>query len=88
MVHFIARGRPKLHIDMLKDYKPQTLKNEPNPWDDVMKRALHEDAESHVIKVVRSMLKGEQEWGPREDNLYIKIAQLTVEGHEKYGWSW
>jgi len=72
---------------MLKNYKPQQLKSEPNPWLDILKIALLEDAEPHVIKVVRSLLKAEQEWGPRDDNLYIKIAQLTVEGYERYGWS-
>jgi len=87
LVYFVARGRPKLHVDMLKNYKPQQLKSEPNPWLDILKIALLEDAEPHVIKVVRSLLKAEQEWGPRDDNLYIKIAQLTVEGYERYGWS-
>jgi len=87
LVYFVARGRPKLHIDTLKNYKPETLKDEPNPWLDILKNALLEDAEPHVIKVIRSLLKAEQEWGPRDDNLYIKIAQLTVEGYEKYGWS-
>jgi len=83
---YISRGRPKLYLDLLYQYSPKELAEEPNPWLDVIKHALTAD-EPHVPKMVRALLKAEQEWGAGEHNIFLKIAQLTIEGWEKYGWS-
>ena len=85
--HYISRGCPQLHVDTLRDFRPKRLIEEPNPWLDVIKASLEEEHESHVIKTVRSLYKAEQEFGPHKDNLYLRAAQLTVEGYEKYNWS-
>ena len=87
MTEYLSRNRPKLNIETLLAYKPRKLEQEPNPWLDVIKVALSKEDEPHVLKVIRTLIKMEQDFGPREDNLYLKVAQLTVEGYDKYGWS-
>ena len=59
----------------------------PNPWLDVIKASLEEEREPHVIMTVRSLYKAEQGFGPHRDNLYLRAAQLTVEGYQRYYWS-
>jgi len=81
---YIARGRPKVHIEALYEYKPKELNVEPNPWLDVVKEALLEEEEAHLIKVVRALMRAEQFWGADEKNTYLKVAQLSVEGYKKY----
>ena len=84
---YAAQGCPKLHIDALKNFKSKTLSEEPNPWLEIIKYSLEEEAEPHVIKVVRSLMKAGEVMGPEKDNLYLKIAQISIEGYDKVGWS-
>lgn len=84
---YIARGRPKLHIDMVRAYSPKKVSDDPNPWLDIVKNSLLEDDDAHVIKVVRSLLKAEHEWTSNEkENIYVKIAQLTYDGFKDFSW--
>jgi len=48
---------------------------------------LSEEDDSHVVKCVRSLLLVEQKWRSGDHNIYLKAAQLTVEGYAKYAWS-
>jgi len=84
---YITRGRPSLYPKLLQEFTPKELKQEPNPWLDVIGRALAEEDDSHELKVVRSLLLAEQKWGGGEYNINLKVAQLTVEGYAKNGWS-
>jgi len=86
LCYYISRGSPQLHLDLLYNYVPKTLSSDPNPWLDIIKRAL-EIEECHIIKAVRSLLKAEQLWGAGEHNIFLKTAQVTVEGFQKYDWS-
>lgn len=84
---YSSQACPKLNIETLKNYKPKTLSEEPNPWLAVIKYSLEEESEPHVIKVVRSLMRAEELMGPEKDNLNLKIAQITVEGYEMAGFS-
>jgi len=84
---YIGRGCPKPNLETLYNYKPETLVQDQNPWLDIVKKSLQEENEEHVIKVIRALWKAEQEWGPGENNVFMKIAQLTIEGYNKYAWS-
>ena len=84
---YASQACPKLNIEALKNYKPKTLSEEPNPWLDVIKYCLEEEAEPHVIKVVRSLMRAGELMGPDKDNLYLKVAQITVEGYQMAGFS-
>jgi len=87
LTFYASQGCPKLNIEALKYYKPKTLSEEPNPWLEIIKYSLEEEAEPHVIKVVRSLMKAGELMGPEKDDLYVKIAQLSIEGYDKAGWS-
>jgi len=87
LTFYVSRGRPQLNIETLKNYKPSKLKEGPNPWLDIIRESLIEEYEPHMIKIVRSLIKAEQEWGPGKDDIFLKIAQVTVEGYQKYDWS-
>lgn len=87
MAIYGSQNCPKLNIEALKNYKPKTLSEEPNPWLAVIKYSLEEETEPHVIKVVRSLIKAGELMGPEKDNLYLKIAQITIEGYEMAGFS-
>ena len=87
LAYYISRGTPKLHLDTLKSYKTKDLVEEPNPWLDIINKALNEKSEAHVIKTIRSLYKAEEVMGPEKDNLYLKIAQLTMDGYKLRDWS-
>ena len=86
LILYVAQGRPKLNFDTLQSYKPIKISEEPNPWLEVINISLKEELDPHVIKVIRSLLKANEELGPRKDDLYLKIAQLTIEGYYQAGW--
>ena len=68
-------------------YTPKKLTEDPNPWLDIIRYSMLEESDTHVLKVMRSLLKAQQEWAPEgKDNLYVKVAQLTYDGFEIYGW--
>lgn len=87
MAHYIATGKPKLHIETLRSYEPKELSKDPNPWFDILKYSMQEESDAHVIKVIRSLLKAQQTWPPaKEENLYVKVGQMTYEGFEANDW--
>jgi len=85
--YYISRGCPKFYPDLLINYEPEFKpKDESNPWFDVIEKAFNcEDA--HVIKVVRSLMKADEEWGGGDQNTFLKVAQLTVD-HIHYPKDW
>jgi len=85
--YYISRGRPNLYPELLYNYTPIEFSEiSEDPWQDVISRVIHVKNEVHVVKVVRALYVAEQKWGKGEHNMFLKTAQLTVDGHEKYGW--
>ena len=87
LTEYVAQGRPTLHLKTLNNYVPKTIRETPNPWLEVVQRSLLEE-DSHVMKVIRSLLKAE-ELLPRaeKDDIHLKLAQLTCESYRANGWA-
>jgi len=74
LLSYVVTGRPKIHVDLLYEFEPKYLKTEPNPWLDLIGRSLAPELEVHVLKVIRSLLKADQEWGGDESNVFLKAG--------------
>jgi len=89
LVYYIGEGRPKLYPELVLTYTPKTLKNKENPWMEVIEDAVkihdpeHIAEESHVLKLIRSLMKAQKEFGSADNDFYLRIAQLTVEGYRE-----
>jgi len=91
---YVKQGCPKLYPELALAFIPKEFKNKENPWFEVVEYAvgLHDLAEqivneSHVIQLVRSLVKAQKEFGSEDKkDLYLKVAQLTVEGYKEFGW--
>jgi hypothetical protein len=78
LTYYISRGRPQLYPELLYKYTSKELNQDPNPWLDVIKQASL-SMEVHVLKTVRALMKADEEWGGGEQNIFLKVAQLTVD---------
>ncbi|KAG0254583.1 hypothetical protein DFQ27_006756 [Actinomortierella ambigua] len=92
LAFYIARGRPKINMDALLNYKGKQPLDATNPWLSLIKRAIDID-EVHVTKVVRACALGDLYFGTEEPfgRLLVNTAQIALDLHgdwefEGVGW--
>jgi len=80
LAYYISRGRPRVDVDALLNYRGKHPLDPSNPWLSIVKRAIDID-EVHVTKVARSCALGDLLFGAEESysQLLLNTAQISLD---------